>query len=291
MQEYFIETKGIKTRVVEWGNKDKPVVLCLHGLGSTALSFIELADILKDDYRFIAIDLPGHGKTLPFKDSADFTMPKLAHFVDSVCKILEISQFYLLSHSWGAQISMYFFSEFGSNVKKGLLLDGGYHIHREIFEYNKRNNLPIISQEEDIECYRNDFENYIIDELHDFFADEKKNYPRWSKLLDTATQDLAIFKNNKYCWHATGDTVEFCLVASYNYPPNLTYQNLRNSNTGNKILLLQSTIPESMTNIFNIFAEKFQTETGATGKKMPLGHMMHWENPEMVVEEIREWFK
>jgi hypothetical protein len=26
-------------------------------------------------------------------------------------------------------------------------------------------------------------------------------------------------------------------------------------------------------------------------KKMPLTHMMHWENPELVINEVRDWFK
>jgi len=289
MLEYFIDAKGIKTRVVEWGNKDKPVVLCLHGLGSTALSFIELADILKDNYHFIAIDLPGHGKTLPFKDSADFTMPDLARFVDSVCKTLDISQFYLLSHSWGAQISMYFLNIFGKYVTKAIFLDGGYHIHKEILEYNKINNLRPISMAEDIEMYRTDIDNYFFSSLKDFIACEKKNYKRWSKLLDIATTDFAVFKNQSYNWHLSADSVEYCLICSYNYPSYLIYEDIFNSETGKKILLLQSTEP----NIYkyrDTMSNQFQKESGATVKKLPLGHMMHWENPEMIAEEIRGWF-
>ncbi|MBA2176215.1 hypothetical protein H0266_15060 [Halobacillus locisalis] len=44
MKRYFIHE-----RVTEWGEKRRPVILCLHGLGSTGLSFIEIAEELKDD--------------------------------------------------------------------------------------------------------------------------------------------------------------------------------------------------------------------------------------------------
>jgi hypothetical protein len=35
----------------------------------------------------------------------------------------------------------------------------------------------------------------------------------------------------------------------------------------------------------------FRSETGGVVKKMPLTHMMHWENPELVINEVRKWFK
>lgn len=289
MQEYIVEAKGVKTRVVEWGDKDKPVILCLHGLGGTALSFIELAEILKDNYHFIAIDLPGHGINSTFKATSDFAIPNIAKWVKIVCDLLEIDDFYLLAHSWGAQISMYFLSEFGSKVKKALLLDGGYHINKQIKEFNKTNNLPLASLNEEIEYQRKDFDEYIFDQLQDFITTEKNNYKRWSNLLEKATEDLAIIKSGKYCWHATGDTAENCLIGIHEHSPDKIYPQIKHNDTGKKIMLLQSTTPAIYT-YRDILSEKFQNETGSTVKKLPLGHMMHWENPEMIVTEIRNWF-
>ena len=37
--------------ITEWGDKKKTVIFCLHGLGGSGLSFIEVADQLKDEYR------------------------------------------------------------------------------------------------------------------------------------------------------------------------------------------------------------------------------------------------
>ena len=50
------------------GNNEKPVIFCLHELGSTSLSFIEIAEELKEEYRFISVDAPGHGKTPHLKE-------------------------------------------------------------------------------------------------------------------------------------------------------------------------------------------------------------------------------
>ncbi|KFN03510.1 alpha/beta hydrolase family protein [Bacillus clarus] len=67
MKRYFINNEKINVHITDWGNKNKPVIFCLHGLGSTSLSFIEIAEQLKEDYRLISIDAPGHGKTGTFE--------------------------------------------------------------------------------------------------------------------------------------------------------------------------------------------------------------------------------
>ncbi|HDR5270302.1 hypothetical protein ACQVTU_14050 [Bacillus cereus] len=43
MKRYYISNEKINVHITEWGNNDKPVIFCLHGLGSTSLSFIEVA--------------------------------------------------------------------------------------------------------------------------------------------------------------------------------------------------------------------------------------------------------
>ncbi len=76
----------------------------------------------------------------------------------------------------------------------------------------------------------------------------------------------------------------------YKCPPDLIYADIKSSQAGNNILLLQSSIPENLL-YRDILAEKFRSETGGVVKKMPLTHMMHWENPELVINEVRDWFK
>ncbi|EJQ00041.1 hypothetical protein IC3_00170 [Bacillus cereus VD142] len=53
MKRYFVNNRHKKVHITEWGNKKKPVIFCLHGLGGSSLIFIEVADKLKDEYRFV----------------------------------------------------------------------------------------------------------------------------------------------------------------------------------------------------------------------------------------------
>ncbi len=81
MKRCFIHDGKLNVHITEWGTKSKPVILCLHGLGSTSLSFIEIAEELKGEYRFVSIDIPGHGKTPPFEEAENYEYPKLARFL------------------------------------------------------------------------------------------------------------------------------------------------------------------------------------------------------------------
>jgi pimeloyl-ACP methyl ester carboxylesterase len=45
------------------GVSGAPTVLCLHGLGSSAVSWQRFADALSSDHRVLAVDLPGHGRS------------------------------------------------------------------------------------------------------------------------------------------------------------------------------------------------------------------------------------
>jgi len=67
LKRYFINNGNIDVHITEWGSKNNPVIFCLHGLGSTSLSFIEIAEQLKAEYRLISIDVPDTVKLLRLK--------------------------------------------------------------------------------------------------------------------------------------------------------------------------------------------------------------------------------
>ena len=104
------------------GNNDKPVIFCLHGLGSTSLSFIEIAEELKEEYRFISVDAPGHGKTPPFERTEDYEMHNLANWLNEIINELRIKYFYFLSHSWGSFVALFYLLNHPEKYKEVFLL-------------------------------------------------------------------------------------------------------------------------------------------------------------------------
>ena len=135
VDQFFINNKNIHVRVNEWGNILKPTIICIHGLGSTSLSFIELGEILKDEYHIFSIDLPGHGKTPEFLNDEDYEMHNIISWLKKVINEIKENKFFLLAHSWGGDIALHYLARYPQDIKKLVLLDGGYYIKQEVYNY------------------------------------------------------------------------------------------------------------------------------------------------------------
>lgn len=144
MRERQLHIDGMSIRIHKWGNSTHPMIICFHGLGSTSLSFIEIANLLKDDYYIIAIDLPGHGKTTEFSKLEDYESPKMIQFIDHIISHLTDHSFFLLAHSWGADVALHYLVQHPSKVEKTLLLDGGYYLKNDTYEFEAVHGVVLI---------------------------------------------------------------------------------------------------------------------------------------------------
>ncbi|EJQ60537.1 alpha/beta hydrolase [Bacillus mycoides] len=273
MKRYYINNEKINAHITEWGNNEKPVIFCLHGLGSTSLSFIEIAEELKEEYRFISIDAPGHGKTPPFERTEDYEMLNLANWLNEIINELRIEHFYFLSHSWGSFVALFYLLSNPEKVLGSILIDGGYQTKR----------LQEETLEEEIAYYEKDFEEYIFNNWDGFFKSEKEAYTRWSPLLEVAVKDLGIEMDNKVCWHARGTTAGNIIRGMHKDETIDIYEKLRSN-----IILLRATVPQIWDEYRDKTVRIFKLKTGAKVKLISdTTHLLHWDKPEVVIEEIK----
>lgn len=107
--EYRYETHKIKLAndlslaYVEEGKGDQ-VVICIHGLGSYLPAWDKNIGALSDDYRMIAIDLPGYGKSS--KGNYAFSMTYYAEVIKEFAEAKGFKKVTLAGHSMGGQIAM-----------------------------------------------------------------------------------------------------------------------------------------------------------------------------------------
>ncbi|MED0960521.1 alpha/beta hydrolase [Bacillus paramycoides] len=273
MKRYYIKNEKINVHITEWGNNYKPVIFCLHGLGSTSLSFIEIAENLKDDFKFIAIDAPGHGKTPPFERTEEYEMQHLAYWLNEIVSALKIERFYFLSHSWGSFVALFYLLNNLDKVLGSILIDGGYQTKR----------LQEETLQEEIAYYEKDFDEYVFNNWDGFFKSEKEAYTRWSPLLELAVRDLGIEMNNKVCWHARGTTASNIIRGMHKDETIDIYEKLPAN-----IVLLRATVPQ----IWDEYRDKtvtiFKEKTDSVVKLIPnTTHMLHWDKPKVVIEEIK----
>jgi pimeloyl-ACP methyl ester carboxylesterase len=100
--------EGLKIHY-QWagGDTDGPVIVLAHGLtGNLAIWHLHIAPALQDRCRVLTYDLRGHGYSTmtPTGYSADSHAEDLRRLLDG----LEISEAFVVGHSLGADVGMYF---------------------------------------------------------------------------------------------------------------------------------------------------------------------------------------
>lgn len=98
-----------------------PLVL-LHGNGEDSGYFAHQMDFFAPDYRVIAVDTRGHGKSP--RGDAPFTLAQFAEDLRGLLDSLGIARAHLLGFSDGANIALLFTLRYPAYVEK-LILNGG----------------------------------------------------------------------------------------------------------------------------------------------------------------------
>ncbi len=114
-----IAVRNIQISVIDEGRSDK-VLLLIHGLGSYAKGWRKNIPELTKQYRVIAVDLPGYGKS--DKGFYPYSMPFFATVLTELLTELRIDKATFVGHSMGGQIAMVTSLLFPERVERLVLI-------------------------------------------------------------------------------------------------------------------------------------------------------------------------
>uniref|UniRef100_A0A9J8CAQ3 Serine hydrolase like n=1 Tax=Cyprinus carpio carpio TaxID=630221 RepID=A0A9J8CAQ3_CYPCA len=106
-----------------WGPSNGRPVLCLHGWADNSGTFSTLIPLLPKDWRFVAIDFPGHGLSSHRPDGCLYTFPLYVADVRRVVEALQWKQFSIIGHSMGGNVAGIFSALYPEMVDAVVLLD------------------------------------------------------------------------------------------------------------------------------------------------------------------------
>src|SRR3954469_15026515 len=114
-----VKTRRCHISYLEAGTGD-PVV-CIHGLGGTKGSFLPTVAALADEYRVIALDLPGFGDS----DKPIAVPYNASYFADATTALMDelgIDQAHVIGNSMGGRVALELGFEHSDRTKKLALL-------------------------------------------------------------------------------------------------------------------------------------------------------------------------
>ncbi|MCD9188000.1 MAG: alpha/beta fold hydrolase [Pyrinomonadaceae bacterium] len=112
---------GAKIRYLEAGDAAKPTVFLLHGLGAQAESWALTIPALSANYRVIAPDQVGFGKS--DKPLLKYRVATYADFLDKFMSELKIEKAHLVGNSMGGWVATLFAIKYPNKVGKLVLAD------------------------------------------------------------------------------------------------------------------------------------------------------------------------
>jgi 2-hydroxy-6-oxonona-2,4-dienedioate hydrolase len=127
----YLDAGGIKTRYISSGTPDKPLLLCLHGVGGHAEAYSRNFGPHGEHFWVVAIDMLGHGWT--DKPEINYQVKDYADHVLAVLKALGRERAHITGESLGGWVATYL-AVHHPEVVDHLVLNtaGGWTAHPEV---------------------------------------------------------------------------------------------------------------------------------------------------------------
>lgn len=256
----------------------KPVILAIHGVMDTGLTWASVCDKLQKDYDIYMLDTRGHGMTDPFNGTEDRNTMLID--VMEAAKSLKLEKPILLGHSMGGATVIRLGAEYPDFAKAIIVVDAGIGApkpqsntkpaNQPSLSAPSQNSMPVMMRGTPEELVRQN--NYAFDDL---VAKAHRENPRWS-MMDCQYWAIAIKRYHgpytEEVWQTMSGT-------------------MRNDNALAKIQVpLVILKADASTEV-----RKFQQEQASVIQKGKLihidnsGHNVQRDQPERVVDVIKEF--
>jgi len=117
----YVDAAGTRLRIRDTGRRDAPVVIMLHGFGSSLETWDEWAVLLSDKFRVIRYDLPGFGLTGP-DPTGDYTDARGVAVLAALMDRLGIAKAAIIGNSMGGKLAWSFAAQHPDRVTKLVLV-------------------------------------------------------------------------------------------------------------------------------------------------------------------------
>ncbi|KAG5671938.1 hypothetical protein PVAND_002106 [Polypedilum vanderplanki] len=106
-----------------WGNRSIRPILCLHGRQDNCGTFDRLIPLLSKDFSYLAIDLPGHGKSSRYPDGVMIHIFDYCHIINYIRDEYKWDKISFITHSMSSTIAYIYAGIYPNQVDMVVSID------------------------------------------------------------------------------------------------------------------------------------------------------------------------
>lgn len=118
MTNHFITTPRGQFHYRQFGEAQMPALVLIHGYPQSSYCWVEVAELLEENFYIIAPDLRGMGDSERTLAPKAYTKDELARDVISILEELKIEDFYLVGHDWGSAVAQEIAHQITPRIRK-----------------------------------------------------------------------------------------------------------------------------------------------------------------------------
>ncbi|MGE7623629.1 alpha/beta fold hydrolase [Viridibacillus sp. NPDC096237] len=126
-----IDLNGLIFQYRETGEVSAPPLIALHALGQNSESWDEVATVLGERYRVLALDLRGHGGSAR---TGTYSFEQMSEDLLLFANAMGLERFTLIGHSMGGTVSYLFSETYPSRIEHLVIEDTPPPFHNEKIE-------------------------------------------------------------------------------------------------------------------------------------------------------------
>ena len=138
MENFININAELSWHYIDKGEKDKPVIIFLHGFPDFHLMWNEQIKKFKDDFRCIAPDMTGYNLSSKPDNIEEYKVTSVVEHLKCFVDKLSLKKIVLVGHDWGGIVSWVFSSKYDYLLEKLVIINAP---HPDIYQDLLRNYL------------------------------------------------------------------------------------------------------------------------------------------------------
>ena len=119
----FFQSQGLRLHYSDWGNKDAPLMLLVHGGRDHGRSWDLIARSLQPYFHVLAPDLRGHGDS-DWAKGGSYSLTEYVYDLSRLVRSIAADRMTMIGHSMGGMVGLIYAGTFPDQVSALVVLDG-----------------------------------------------------------------------------------------------------------------------------------------------------------------------